>query len=149
MLASLLIGLVAGQRAMTPLAVLAGAAQRGALPTEVPGVRLLSVPLVSAGAVALAAAEMAGDKMASAPDRTVPAGLLARTLTAAFAGAVLAEPGRRTEGAGLAVAAAIGASFVGLSLRKRAMRRFGQTPTGFVEDAAVLALAQGIVSRRT
>ncbi len=36
MLASFLIGLVAGQRAMTPLAVLAGAARRGALPTEVP-----------------------------------------------------------------------------------------------------------------
>ncbi len=149
MLASLLIGLVAGQRAMTPLAVLAGAAQRGTLPTEVPGVRLLSVPLVSAGAVTLAAAEMAGDKMASAPDRTVPAGLLARSLTAAFAGAVLAEPGRRSEGAAVAVAAAVAASFLGLSLRKRAMRRFGQTPTGFVEDAAVLALAQGIVSQRT
>lgn len=149
MLASFLIGLVAGQRAMTPLAVLAGAAQRGALPTEVPGVRLLSVPLISAGAVTLAAAEMAGDKMASAPDRTVAAGLVARSLTAAFAGAVLAEPGRRPEGAVLAVAAALSASFVGLSLRRRAMRRLGQTPTGFVEDVAVLALAQGIVSRRT
>lgn len=149
MLASFLIGLVAGQRAMTPLAVLAGAAQRGTLPTEVPGVRLLSVPLIATGAVALAAGEMAGDKMKTAPDRTVAAGLLARSLTAAFAGAVLAEPGRRQEGAMIAVAAAVGASFVGLALRKRSMARYGQTRTGFVEDAAVLALAQGIVSRRT
>ncbi|WP_416356485.1 DUF4126 domain-containing protein [Aureimonas phyllosphaerae] len=149
MLAPLLIGLVAGQRAMTPLAVLAAAARRGALPTSVPGVRLLSVPLVATGAMALAGGEMAGDKMRTAPDRTVAAGLLARSMTAAFAGAVLAEPGRRAEGAAIAVAAAVGSSFLGLAIRKRAMARFGQTRTGLVEDAAVAALARAIVSRKT
>ncbi|KTQ92634.1 membrane protein [Aureimonas ureilytica] len=138
MLRSLLIGLVAGQRAMTPLALLSGAARRGDLPPGAPARDLLAHPLVALGTTALAAAEMAGDKMASAPDRTVPAGLLARSLTAGFAGAVLAPRGDRAAGAVLGIAAAIGASYLGLALRRQAMDRYGQTESGFVEDAIVL-----------
>ncbi|MCW2763528.1 MAG: hypothetical protein JWR85_3729 [Marmoricola sp.] len=138
MLRSILIGLVAGQRAMTPLSVLAGAARRGELDADAPGVALLAQPVVAAGAVALAAAEMAGDKMPSAPDRIVPIGLVARSATAGYAGAVLAPTGQRRLGAAVAVTAAIASSYIGWSLRMRAMRRFGQTATGFVEDAIVL-----------
>jgi uncharacterized membrane protein len=138
MLRSILIGLVAGQRAMTPLSLLAGAARRGDLSAETPGASLLAHPVVAAGTVALAAAEMAGDKLPSAPDRIVPIGLAARTATSAFAGAALAPAGRRKSGAALAVASALASSYVGWSLRMRAMRRFGQAPTGFVEDAIVL-----------
>ena len=147
MLRSILIGLVAGQRAMTPLAVIAAAARRGTLPAGTPA--LLGHPAVAAGAVALAAAEMAGDKMKTAPDRTIAPGLIGRGLTAAFAGAALAPKGERRTGAALAVVTAIGASFAGLALRKRAMRRFGQTATGFVEDAAVLGgglAAAGVIA---
>jgi uncharacterized membrane protein len=149
MLASFLIGLVAGQRAMTPLSVLAGAARRGELPAGAPLAGLLANPLIAAGAVALAAGEMAGDKMPSAPDRTVAIGLLARSVTAGFAGAVLAPADRRPAGAALAVAAAVGASFIGLALRRPAMERYGQATTGFIEDAIVLALAQAVVAQRT
>lgn len=145
MLRSLLIGLVAGQRAMTPLALLSGAAQRGTLPQGGSAAALLAHPLVALGTSALAAGEMAGDKMRSAPDRTVPAGLIARSLTAALAGALLAPRGRQGEGAALAVAAAIGASYLGLALRRRAMARYGQSPSGFVEDAIVLASGAAIV----
>ncbi|WP_182084796.1 DUF4126 domain-containing protein [Aureimonas sp. ME7] len=144
MLRSLLIGLVAGQRAMTPLAVVAGAARQNTLPPG-PLADLLRLPVVTGGAVALAAAEMAGDKMRTAPDRTVVAGLLARTLTAAFAGASLAPREQRMEGAALAIAAAFGSSFVGLALRKKAMARHGQVPTGFAEDAIVLLAGAAIV----
>lgn len=149
MLASLLIGLVAGQRAMTPLALLADAARRGALPPGAPGRRLLAHPLAGLAAAALAAGEMAGDKMPSAPDRTVAAGLIARSLTAGFAGAALAPRGRQAEGAALAVAGAIGASFLGLALRRRAMARHGQTPSGLVEDAIVLASGAAITHLAT
>lgn len=147
MLASFLIGLVAGQRAMTPLAVLSGAARRGQLPPGTTAARFLAHPVVALGTVALAAGEMAGDKMPSAPDRTVPVGLLARSLTAGFAGAVLAPRDRRATGAALAVAAAVGASFVGLALRRQAMNRYGQAATGFVEDGIVLAVGQAIASQ--
>ena len=138
MIRPILIGMVAGQRAMTPLSLLAGAARRGELARDVPGARLLANPLVASGAVALAAAEMAGDKMPSAPDRIVLIGLAARSATAAFAGSVLAPAGQRRMGAAVAMAAAVASSYVGWTLRMRAMRRFGQTRTGFVEDAIVL-----------
>lgn len=138
MLRSFLIGLVAGQRGMTPLAVVAGAARDGALDDDAPLVGLLRHPVVAGGAVALAAAEMAGDKMKTAPDRIVPIGLATRSATAAYAGAVLAPKGRRVLGAGIAVATALGSSYLGWRLRCAAMRRYGQTATGVVEDAIVL-----------
>lgn len=138
MLRSFLIGLVAGQRGMTPLAVVAGAARRGTLSAGAPGARLLAHPVVVGGAVAMAAAEMAGDKMATAPDRTIPPGLIARAMSAGFAGAALAER-RRMTGALAAATTAVAAAYAGLALRRYGMRRWGQTATGFVEDAAVLA----------
>ena len=72
MIRSILMGLVAGQRSMTPLAALAGAARRGTLPHDNPPARLMTRLAPAAGGVLMAAAEMAGDKMKTAPDRTVP-----------------------------------------------------------------------------
>ena len=146
MLRSIGIGLVAGQRAMTPLAVLAAAARQGNLPDRSIASRLMANPLVAHGAVALAALEMAGEKMRTAPDRTAFLGLAARTINSAFAGAALAERERRIGGAVVAVATAITASFVGLALRKRAMRRFGQTASGFVEDAPVFGSGYAVAT---
>ena len=145
MLRSFLIGLVAGQRAMTPLALVTGAARRGDLPEHLP--RWLAHPLVAGGAVTLAAAEMAGDKMKTAPERTIVPGLLGRAATGAFAGAMLAPRDKRVAAGVLAGATAIAASFVGLRLRTAAMKRYGQTATGFAEDAAVLGAGLAIVRR--
>jgi uncharacterized membrane protein len=141
MLRSVLMGLVAGQRAMTPLAALAGAARRGTLPYDNPEARLMAHPLIAAGGVAMAAAEMAGDKMKTAPDRTVFLGLLARTISSGFAGATLAPPKRQLAGAALGMGAAVASSYGGLAARKWAMQRWGQTATGFVEDAIVFSAA--------
>lgn len=148
LLRPVLIGLVAGQRAMTPLAALAGAARRGALPEENGAATLLRHPVAAAGAVTLAAAEMAGDKWEGAPNRTAPSGLAARTLTSAFAGAALAPRDQRPAAAILAATAAVASSYVGLALRLRAMRRYSQATTGFVEDALVLASGWAIASAR-
>ena len=138
MIRSFLIGLVAGQRSMTPLAAVAAGARQGTLPPGAPLAGFIAHPVIAGGTVALAAAEMAGDKMKSAPDRTVPSGMIARSLTSAYAGAVLAPAGKRAAGGALAVVTALGASHIGWRLRCAAMRRFGQTSTGFVEDALVL-----------
>lgn len=148
MLRSLLMGLVAGQRSMTPLAALAGAAQRGTLPHDNPPARLMAIPLISAGGVIMGAAEMAGDKMKTAPDRTVFLGLLARFITSGFAGAALAPPKRQLAGAAVGIGAAIASSYAGLAARRWAMRRWGQTKTGFVEDAIVFAAANAIANAR-
>ncbi|KQR81357.1 hypothetical protein [Sphingomonas sp. Leaf343] len=148
MLRSILMGLVAGQRAMTPLSALAGAARLGNLPHDNAPARLMARALPATGGVVMAAAEMAGDKMKSAPDRTVFLGLLARTITSGFAGATLAPPRRQWAGAALGVAAAVASSYGGLALRKRAMRRWGQTATGFAEDALVFAAATVIANAK-
>ncbi|GGD56251.1 DUF4126 domain-containing protein [Aurantiacibacter arachoides] len=135
------MGFVAGQRSMTPLAAVAAAARQGTLPPDALLREFVAHPVIAGGTVALAAAEMAGDKMKSAPDRIVPLGLIARTLTAAYAGAALARPGERVAGGAVAVACALGSSYIGWRMRCAAMDRYGQTATGVAEDALVLGSA--------
>lgn len=67
---SILMGAVAGMRSMTPLAAVANAARTGNLPADNGAPKLLANPLASAGMLALAGGELAGDKMKTAPDRT-------------------------------------------------------------------------------
>lgn len=147
MLRSFLIGLVAGQRGMTPLAVIATATRREEIPADLPLQKLMLNPVIAAGTVAFAAAEMAGDKMKTAPDRTVPIGLAVRSITAAYAGAALAPRDKRVLGAAIAVGTALASSYVGLAARKWGMRRYGQTATGFVEDAIVFGSGLAIANR--
>ncbi len=145
MLASFLMGLAGGQRAMTPLATVAIAAARGELPDDNGAPPLLAHPLVAAGALALAVGEIAGDKMKTAPDRIVAVGLTARFVTSAIAGAALAPRRQRWLGAAVGGVTAVIASYPGWRARMAAMPRYGQTPTGFVEDAAVIAGAAAVV----
>ncbi|WP_333587821.1 DUF4126 family protein [Phenylobacterium sp.] len=142
MIPSLLIGLVAGARAMTPFTVVSDAAASGSLPADNGAPRWLGRPSAALFAKLAAAGELMGDKQASAPDRTVAPGLIVRAMTGALAGAALAPRRQAIGGAVLGGLAAIGASYVTLALRKQAMARFGQTPTGLVEDALCLALAR-------
>jgi len=144
MIRSLLVGLVAGQRGIAPLASIALGTRRRAIPTVLPLQGLLRKPFFATGVAALAAAEMAGDKMKSAPDRIEPAGLAVRAVTAAYAGAALAPRGERFPAALAAAGTALISSYIGWRLRCAAMRRYGQTATGFLEDAIVLGT--GIVA---
>jgi uncharacterized membrane protein len=145
MLASFLMGLVGGQRAMTPLATVAVAAARGELPADNGAPRIIAHPIVAAGALALAIGEMAGDKQKSAPDRIVLIGLTARFITSAVAGAALVPRRQRWLGAAVGGVTAVIASYPGWRARMATIPNYGQTLTGFVEDAAVLAGATAIV----
>ena len=138
---SLLMGAVAGMRAMTPLATVANAARRRELPVDNGAPALLAHGWVSAGALAIAAGELAGDKMKSAPDRVVLAGMVARVTTGAIAGAALAPRRHRELGALLGATAAVAVSYATFDLRMRAMARYGQTATGVVEDAIAVGCA--------
>ncbi|WP_298809069.1 DUF4126 domain-containing protein [uncultured Sphingomonas sp.] len=142
---SFLMGLVGGQRAMTPLATVAIAAARGQLPTDNGAPKLLANPLVAAGTLALAIGEMAGDKQKTAPDRVVPIGLAARFVTSAIAGAALVPKRQRWLGAAVGGATAVMASYPGWRTRMAWLPRYGQTKTGFAEDLAVLSSAAAIV----
>ncbi len=145
MIRSLLIGAVAGARALTPLAAVANAARRGELPRDNGAPAWLGHPLVANAALALAAGEMAGDKMRTAPDRIVAAGMAARILSGGIAGAALSPRRRRVGAAALGATAAVVASYLTFDARMRALRRYGQTPSGAVEDAIVLGSAAAVV----
>ncbi|VXB31848.1 conserved hypothetical protein [Luteimonas sp. 9C] len=138
---SILMGAVAGMRAMTPLATITNAACNGTLPRNNGAPPLMSNRLTSTGAKLLAAGELAGDKMEHAPDRIVPAGMLARVATGAIVGMALAPREQRPLAAVLGAGAAVGMAYLTFSLRVRAMRRFGQKATGAVEDAIAVGSA--------
>ncbi|RZL92403.1 MAG: hypothetical protein EOP76_11625, partial [Variovorax sp.] len=105
LLFSSLIGAVASARSMTPMASIAAARVLG---DRTPGrLVLLDRPLFKYGALAMGVGELLGDKMKSAPDRTVFLGLLARVMSAGIAGAALAPRGREQTGAVVAVATAV------------------------------------------
>jgi len=138
---AILMGAVAGMRAMTPLAAVANAARSGTLPRDNGAPRLLANPLASAGMLALAGGELIGDKMKTAPDRIVPAGMVARVATGMIAGAALAPRRQRGLAALIGAGVAVGAAYLTFDLRMRALHRYGQTPTGAVEDAIAVAAA--------
>jgi uncharacterized membrane protein len=97
---------------------------------------LLDHPVFKFGALALGAGELLGDKMKSAPDRTVFLGLLARLMSAGIAGAALAPRGKEKVGAALAVATAVPLAYLTLAGRKQAMARLGQIRSGLIEDGS-------------
>ena len=144
LLSSALIGAVSSARAMTPMASIAGARLAG---RRTPGeLVLLDRPVIKYGALAMGLAELLGDKMKSAPDRTVLLGLVARVASAGIAGAALAPAGRERAGAALAVATAVPMAYATLAGRKQVMARIGQTRSGLIEDALVVAAGVAVVA---
>ena len=144
LLSSALVGAVASARSMTPMAAIAAARLAG---RRTPGrLAVLDHPVARYGALAMGVGELVGDKMRTAPDRTVALGLLARVASAGIAGAALAPRGRERAGAALAVATAVPLAYATLAGRKRAMARLGQTRSGLVEDALVVAAGAAVVA---
>ena len=144
LLFSALIGAVASARSMTPMSSIAAARLLG---HKTPGrLVLLNRPLFRAGALVMGVGELFGDKMKTAPDRTVFLGLLARVVSAGIAGAALAPRGREQAGSITAIASAVPLAYLTLAGRKRAMARIGQTRSGLIEDALIIALGATIVA---
>jgi len=144
LLFSALIGAVASARSMTPMASIAAARLMG---QRTPGrLVLLDHPLFTFGALAMGVGELFGDKMKTAPDRTVFLGLAARVASAGIAGAALAPRGREQAGAATAVATAVPLAYITLAGRKQAMARIGQTRSGLIEDALIVAAGAAIVA---
>jgi uncharacterized membrane protein len=147
LLSSALIGAVASARSMTPMATLAAARLAGRSTSG--ELVLLDRPPFKYGALAMGVGELFGDKMKTAPDRTVFLGLLARVMSAGIAGAALAPEGREKEGAAVAVATAVPLAYLTLAARKQAMAHIGQTRSGLIEDALIVAAGVAIVALST
>ncbi|MGV2880725.1 hypothetical protein D9O29_05870 [Pantoea vagans] len=140
---SVLIGFVASCRSMTPMAALAAARFAGRHTSG--RLLLLDRPLFKYGALAMAVGELLGDKMKSAPDRTVFLGLSARMASAGIAGAALAPNGEEKIGAAIAISAAVPLACVTLAARKKAMTGMGQTRSGLIEDTLIVAIGAAVV----
>ncbi|MEP9357205.1 DUF4126 family protein [Sphingomonas sp. KR3-1] len=141
MIRSILMGLAAGARAITPLAVVANAARTGRLPADNGAPRFLAHPLISLGTTALAAYELVGDKEKTAPDRIITPAVIVRSWNAAFAGMAMAPRKHRFAAGAVAGATAALASYATYALRMRAMNGKHQISTGLIEDALTLSAA--------
>lgn len=147
-LLALLIGLVAGLRAMTAPAAVAWGIWLGWLPLAGTWAGFMGHWIAVAIFTALALVELVTDQLPSTPSRKVPQQFGARIVMGALAGAVIGTVGGAAIG-GLA-AGIIGAIFGtlgGAAVRASLAKSFGKDlPAALIEDAVAILAALLIVS---
>jgi uncharacterized membrane protein len=150
-LLALLMGIVAGLRAMTPPALVAWAAHLGWLDLSGSWLGFLANAWVRWILTLLAVVELVTDQLPSTPSRTVPIQFGARIATGALSGAAVGTAGGVMVGGLLSgiVGAVIG-TLGGSALRARLASAFGSDrPAAFIEDAVAIggALLIGVALR--
>jgi uncharacterized membrane protein len=145
---ALLIGVVAGLRAMTAPAAVAWAAYLGWLPLAGTPLAFLGHPAAPWVLGALALVELVTDQLPKTPSRKVPVQFGTRLLMGALCGAALAAPaGQLALGA---VAGALGAAIGtlgGAALRAKLAQTLGRDlPAALIEDVVAIGGALAIVS---
>src|SRR5690606_5711812 len=147
-LLALLIGIVAGLRAMTAPAAVAWGAYLGWLPLSGTWAGFMGHWIAVAVFTVLALIELVGDQLPSTPSRKVPVQFGTRLVSGAFAGAVVGTAGGALV-AGL-IAGVIGAvigTYGGAEARARLAAAFGRDlPAALIEDVVAILLALWIVS---
>jgi uncharacterized membrane protein len=142
-LLALLLGLVAGLRAMTAPALVSWAAYLGWL--DLSGTWLAFLGNVWARWIltVFALVELVTDQLPSTPSRTVPVQFGARIATGALSGAAVGASGGTVAGGLLAgIAGAIIGTLGGRAFRARLANFFGaDRPAAFIEDAVAIGLA--------
>lgn len=144
---ALLVGVVAGLRAMTAPAGLSWAAVIGWLPLGGTILSFLGSWITACVFSALALGEFVTDQLPGAPSRKVPIQFSTRLVSGGFCGAAVGLPtGAWVVGM---VAGGVGAVFGtlgGAAIRARLAAAFGQDrPAALLEDAAAVALV-GLVA---
>jgi uncharacterized membrane protein len=137
---ALLLGLVAGLRAMTAPALVSWAAHLGWLDLSGTWLAFFSNVWARWILTLFALVELVTDQLPSTPSRTVPAQFGARIVTGALSGAAVGASGGAMIG-GL-IAGAIGATvgtLGGRAFRARLASAFGSDrPAAFIEDAVAI-----------
>ena len=150
-LLALLIGIVAGLRAMTPPALVAWAAHLGWIDLSGSWLGFLANAWVRWILTLLAIVELVTDQLPSTPSRTVPIQFGARIATGALSGAAVGAAGGAMVGGLLAgIAGAVIGTLGGRALRARLAAAFGSDrPAAFIEDAVAIggALLIGVALR--
>jgi len=141
---ALLIGVVAGLRAATPIAAIAIAAYLGWIDFSGTQVAFIGHIITVIILVVLAIVELVGDQLPKTPSRKVPMQFGARIIMGALAGALL--PGSWIVGAILGAIGAVIGTYGGAAVRANLAKSFGQDrPAAFIEDAVAVVAALLIV----
>lgn len=142
---ALLIGVVAGMRAMTAPAAVSWAARLGRLDLSATWLAFLGYAWTPWILTLFAAGELVTDQLPSTPSRKVPVQFGTRIVVGALCGAaVAAGSGSLVAGAVLGVAGAVAGTLGGSALRARLADALGSDrPAAFIED--VLAIAGAVV----
>ncbi|WP_183661871.1 DUF4126 family protein [Phyllobacterium trifolii] len=148
LLLALLIGIVAGLRAMTAPAAISWAAHLGWLHLGDSWLAFLGYAFTPWIFTALAIVELVTDQLPSTPSRKVPVQFGTRIVMGALCGAAVGISGGWALGG--AVAGVIGAgigTLAGANIRGRLARSFGQDrPAAIIEDVVAIVAAFLIVA---
>jgi uncharacterized membrane protein len=150
LLLAFLIGVVAGLRALTPLAVVSWAARLGRLPVEGGWLAFFGFAATPYVFTLSAISELVGDKLPQTPSRKAAMPFVVRIVSGALCGAALVTASQSLLG-GL-VAGALGAvagTLGGYEFRARLVKAIGgrDLPIALLEDAIAIVAAILIVSR--
>jgi uncharacterized membrane protein len=147
-LLALLIGVVAGLRAVTAPAAVAWGAYLGWLPLSDTWASFMGHWIAVAILTLLALAEFVGDQLPSTPSRKVPQQFGARLVSGGFSGAVIGTAvGAPIAGLVAGVIGAVIGTLGGAEARARLAGAFGRDlPAALIEDAAAILVALCVVS---
>ena len=136
-LLALLLGVVAGLRAMTAPAAVSWAAYLGWLDLSGTWLAFLGSIWATAILTLLALVELVTDQLPTTPSRTVPVQFGARILTGALSGAAVGTAGGTLAGGLVAgIAGAVVGTLGGRAFRARLASAFGSDrPAALIEDA--------------
>ena len=136
-----LIGVVAGLRALTPVAAVSWAARLGRLHLENTWLAFLGYAATPYIISLLAIFELVNDKLPKTPSRKTPPQFIARIITGALSGGALGATGQALIG-GLLLGAvgAVAGTLAGSELRARLAKAFGgnDLPAALIEDAIAI-----------
>lgn len=147
-LLALLIGVVAGLRALTAPAAISWAAHLGWLDLSGTWLSFMSSIWAVVILTALAIIELVTDQLPSTPSRKVPQQFGARILMGAVAGAAIGVPaGSWIAGLVAGIIGAIIGTYGGAALRAKLAESFGKDPpAAFIEDAIAILGAWLIIA---
>ncbi|ORA35671.1 DUF4126 family protein [Mycobacterium aquaticum] len=142
LLLALLIGVVAGLRALTPPAVLAWAAFLRWINLDGTWAQWLAHPITVTVLTILLVVELITDQLPKTPSRKTPVQFLARLIVGAFAGAVIGTAwGHTFGGLGAGMIGAVLGTLGGYEARTRLVAATGgrDLPVALVEDVVAVA----------
>jgi uncharacterized membrane protein len=145
-----LIGVVAGLRALTPLAAVSWAARLGWLHLDNTWLAFLGYAATPYIFSVLAIGELINDKLPKTPSRKAPPGFAARIVTGTLSGAAFGAVSQALFGSPVAGAlGAVAGTLGGYEFRSRVVKAIGgkDLPIALLEDAIAVGGAFLIVSR--